>query len=304
MQAPNKKSLIAAAAAPFALTLALGAAPAYAEGTNSSSTTSASSTSEAVITIDGCNVTSDKDISHVAYFLDGELVGKKENVNSTTFTLNASLEFDSVVVKSGTTETGQATTCSTVTDQSEPEPTQKPEPTQAPDENESDENELGGTETPGETETLEENETPEKIETESETDVDAGVDAEVGGEDDEGSEEEKPAVTTEGGNGTTTQGGNDDVAGAEANAGADVRGNASVEVRGNATTSTPQGDADVVLGAEGGTQAYQPTTADGSTQYLPNTGAEENAALIAGGAGVAGFGAWMMLKRRRFGLER
>ena len=320
MQAPNKKSLIAAAAAPFALTLALGAAPAYAEGNgnqnqsgqpNASATENTSTNSQAKITIAGCDVSSDKEISYVEYFRDGESVMKKEDVNSTTFTLDASLEFDSVAVKSGTTVTTGGENCSIGTEGAAEE-----NGDDLDDKNEPKDDEAKDDEAKDDDKAAVENDAEGEDEAGAGAEVGAEVGADVGGENesDQSKDQDDKNENAGGGrdNNDNSNRGNDDVAGAEAKAGADVRGNASaevqgnasVEVQGNATTVTPDAGGDAVLGAEGETQAYQPTAADGSTQYLPNTGAEENAALIAGGAGLAGLGAWMMLKRRRFGLER
>jgi uncharacterized repeat protein (TIGR01451 family)/LPXTG-motif cell wall-anchored protein len=76
----------------------------------------ASSSSEADITVNGCLVTSTKEISNIEFFGNSGSLGKDESIRSTTFDLRTFAgiaKVDSIVVKSGTTsEKFTSITCS------------------------------------------------------------------------------------------------------------------------------------------------------------------------------------------------
>jgi LPXTG-motif cell wall-anchored protein len=250
--------------------------------------------SAATITLEGCYLTSSKDISYIDFIGDGTAAGKDETIGTTDFDLTSVAGIDditSVEVKAGTTVESFAIDCAA----DGTAPGDHPDEGESgKDEDHSDEGESG----------KDEDHSDEGGSGKDEDHSDEGGSGKDKDGDKDGDKDDVDVDAGAGGDTGTGNGGTDTetgvktdadvVAGAEGSAGADAK--AGVTTQGGA-----------VLGAEqqqtaptAPSTAYQPTGT-----VLPQTGSEESTKMLAlGGLGMILAGAATMLGRRRFGFGK
>ncbi|HSJ21569.1 MAG TPA: LPXTG cell wall anchor domain-containing protein [Nocardioidaceae bacterium] len=242
--------------------------------------------SAATITLDGCYLSSTKDISYIDFHGEGAAAGKDENIGKTGFDLTSVAGIDtitSVEVKSGTTVKTFPIDCAA--DATAPGDDKGDSDKGDSDKGDSDKGDSDkGDSGKGDSDK------GDSGKGDSDADAGAGGDTGTGNGGQHGTDTEAGVKT-----------GDDVVAGAEGSTGAGVK--ADVTAQGGAVLGAEQQQTATAPTAP--STAYQQTGAQPTGMVLPQTGSEESTKLLTlGGLGMILAGAATMLGRRRFGLGR